>query len=119
MIMTHIERSALLPYPADKLFDLVNDVLAYPQYMDGCVGATILMQDESTMEAALELRKGGITQRFTTRNKLHKPQKIVMELLEGPFDSLQGEWTFKALATDACKVSLDLHFQVKSDSPTG
>jgi len=111
--MAHIERSALLPYSVDKLFDLVNDVEAYPQYMDGCVNATVLSQSETTMEARLELRKGGISQSFATRNRLEKPQKIFMELLDGPFETLRGEWTFKALASDACKVSLHLQFQTQ------
>ena len=115
--MIRIERSALLPYSAEKLFDLVNDVSAYPQYMDGCVNAIVLSHSESVMEARLELRKGGISQRFATRNQLEKPHKIVMELLEGPFDSLHGEWTFKTLAQDACKVSLHLQFQAQKSSP--
>jgi len=114
--MTRIERSALLPYSAEKLFDLVNDVRAYPQYMEGCVGATVMMENETIMEAQLELRKGGISQRFATRNRLEKPQKIFMELLDGPFETLQGEWTFKTLASDACKVSLYLQFQMQQDS---
>lgn len=111
--MIRIERSALLPYSAEKLFDLVNDVSAYPQYMDGCVNAVVLSHSEAVMEAQLELRKGGISQRFATRNQLVKPHKIVMELLDGPFDSLHGEWTFKTLAQDACKVSLHLQFQTQ------
>jgi ribosome-associated toxin RatA of RatAB toxin-antitoxin module len=115
--MIRIERSALLPYSAEKLFDLVNDVRSYPQYMDGCVNAIVLNHSETIMEAQLELRKGGISQRFATRNQLLKPHKIVMELLEGPFDTLHGEWIFKTLAQDACKVSLQLQFQTKQSSP--
>lgn len=114
--MTRIERSALLPYSAEKLFELVNDVSSYPQYMDGCVNAIVLAHSETSMEAQLELRKGGISQRFATRNRLEKPHKIVMELIDGPFDSLHGEWTFQRLAQDACKVSLYLQFQVQQNS---
>lgn len=114
--MNRIERSALLPYSAEKLFDLVNDVSSYPQYMDGCVNAIVLSHSETMMEAQLELRKGGISQRFATRNQLQKPHKIVMELLEGPFDTLHGEWTFKMLAQDACKVSLYLQFKTQQNS---
>jgi ribosome-associated toxin RatA of RatAB toxin-antitoxin module len=114
--MIRIERSALLPYSAEKLFDLVNDVTRYPHYMDGCVNAIILSQSETSMEARLELRKGGINQSFATRNQLERPHRIVMELLEGPFDTLHGEWSFKTLARDACKVNLLLQFQAQQDS---
>jgi len=114
--MPRIERSALLPYSAERLFDLVNNVSAYPQYMEGCVGATILSFDHTVMEARLDLRKGGISQSFATRNRLEKPERIVMELLDGPFEQLNGEWLFRSLARDACKVSLQLEFQVRRDA---
>lgn len=111
--MIRIQRSALLPYSNEKIFTLVNDIAAYPEYMDGCVGATILSSTDDTLEARLELRKGGITQSFSTRNTLEKPQKIIMSLLEGPFETFHGEWNFKALASEACKVSLDIHFHIQ------
>ncbi len=111
---THIERSALLPYSAEQLFELVNDVEAYPQYMDGCVAAQVLSSDEGGMEARLELKKGGISQSFATRNHWEEHSQIVMELLEGPFESLHGVWNFNALASDACKVSLDLRFTMNN-----
>ena len=66
--MTQINRSALLAYPVEQIYDLVNDIAMYPQYLDGCVGARIISQDESTMVARLDLSKKGIRQSFTTRN---------------------------------------------------
>jgi ribosome-associated toxin RatA of RatAB toxin-antitoxin module len=112
MPITRIAKTALLPYPAEQLFDLINDIEAYPQYMDGCVGATILHADADTVEARLQLSRSGITQSFATRNRLQRPQTIDMALLEGPFKSLSGRWQFNALAPEACKVSLDLQFEL-------
>ena len=43
--MTAIHRSALLPHSARQLFELVNDVESYPQYMDGCVAASVLRHE--------------------------------------------------------------------------
>jgi ribosome-associated toxin RatA of RatAB toxin-antitoxin module len=108
--MTHLTRSALLPYPAAAMFDLVNDIEAYPRYMEGCVGAQILFRDENVMEARLELSKGGIRQAFTTRNTLNPPDSIDMKLVEGPFSSFGGKWTFQQLNENACKVTFDLQF---------
>jgi ribosome-associated toxin RatA of RatAB toxin-antitoxin module len=65
--MTIIQRSALLPYPAERLFELVNDIEAYPRYMDGCVGARVMRRDEDVIEARLDLARGGIAQSFLTR----------------------------------------------------
>ncbi|MCB1616777.1 MAG: type II toxin-antitoxin system RatA family toxin [Pseudomonadales bacterium] len=112
--MTRIERSALLPYSAQRLFELVDDIETYPQYMEGCIAATIIGRGDDWVEARLELKKAGISQSFATRNRLQHPEKIVMELVDGPFSSFQGEWAFKHLAENACKVSLDLKFELDS-----
>ncbi len=112
MPITHIAKSALLPYAADNLFDLVNDITAYPQYMEGCVGAHIVHTQGDVIEARLDLARAGIEQSFVTRNRLMRPHSIVMELVEGPFRTLNGHWQFKALAPSACKVSLDLQFEI-------
>ena len=37
-----------------------------------------------------------------------------MQLLDGPFDELQGEWRFETLGENAAKVYLDLEFSFKS-----
>jgi ribosome-associated toxin RatA of RatAB toxin-antitoxin module len=112
--VTAIHRSALLPHSARQIYELVNDVEAYPQYMDGCVGARVLCSDVSRMEARLDLARGGIAQSFTTRNELQPYERITLALAEGPFEQFGGAWRFHALADDACKVSLDLEFSVRS-----
>lgn len=112
MPVTRIAKTALLPYPAEQLFDLVNDIESYPQYMEGCVAARVLLAEADRVEARLELSRNGITQAFATRNRLQRPQAIEMALLEGPFRSLTGRWQFDALAPEACKVSLDLRFEL-------
>jgi ribosome-associated toxin RatA of RatAB toxin-antitoxin module len=72
--MAHINRSALLPYPAQAMYDLVNDIEAYPKYMEGCVGATILRRDTDVIEARLDLARGAIRYSFSTRNHLDAPK---------------------------------------------
>ncbi len=107
---TRIQRSALLPYPAQALFDLVNDVASYPQFLPWCRASEVLEVSETHMLASLEVAKGSIGQRFVTRNVLQPGQRIEMNLQEGPFTSLNGVWEFKALGDKACKISLDLTF---------
>ena len=113
--MTSIHRSALLPYSAEQLYALVNDVEAYPQYMDGCVGAQVISCDVNRMEARLDLARGGISQSFTTLNELKPFESIRLTLREGPFEHFDGAWRFSALAAEACKVSLDLEFHVRGN----
>jgi ribosome-associated toxin RatA of RatAB toxin-antitoxin module len=110
--MTEIRRSALLPYSASIIYQLINDIEAYPQYMDGCVGAEVLVRDEQAMEARLDLAKAGIKLSFITRNQLKPNRSVSLQLLDGPFDDFGGEWTLLALGDEACKVSLHLHFSL-------
>ncbi len=112
--MTLINRSALLPYAAGQLFELVNDIESYPQYMDGCVGAEVLRREDDLIEARLDLARGGIRQSFCTRNTLVVSEQITLELLEGPFEYFGGSWDFRALGDSACKVSLNLEFTINN-----
>lgn len=91
---THIQRSALLPYPAQALYDLVNDVASYPQFLPWCSSAEVLESSETHMRASLNIAKGGLSQRFVTRNTLVPGQSIEMNLEEGPFNQLHGVWVF-------------------------
>jgi ribosome-associated toxin RatA of RatAB toxin-antitoxin module len=107
---TRILRSALLPYPAQTLYDLVNDVARYPEFLPWCSATEVLEASDVQMLARLVIAKGGLSQRFITRNQLVSGQRIEMGLVEGPFSQLNGVWEFKALGDKACKISLDLSF---------
>lgn len=109
--MIQIRRSALVRYSPDQMFDLVNDVEAYPRRFTWCAGAQILAQDETTMTARLEVRVAGLTQGFTTRNTLQRPERIDMALVDGPFRTLSGGWTFAALGESGCKAAFGLDFE--------
>ena len=112
--MAHIHRTALLPYSDAQMYALVNDVAAYPKYMDGCVETLIHAQSDTAMEATLKLEKRGIKMQFTTLNQLDAPKTIVMALKDGPFDQFEGRWFFQYLRDDACKVVLDLQFSMSN-----
>ena len=113
--MAHsVSRSALVNYSAQQMFDLVNDIEAYPQFMDGCVGAKVLKREGDWLEARLELSKAGVSQSFVTRNQLQAPESMSMTLVDGPFKYLKGCWRFTALNETACKVSFDLEFELQS-----
>ncbi|WP_296057315.1 type II toxin-antitoxin system RatA family toxin [uncultured Amphritea sp.] len=108
--MTQVDRSALVLHTAEQMFDLVNDVESYPQFLPWCSGTTLIESTDETMQASLRVAKAGLKYSFTTRNELKRPGMIRIELVEGPFSSLSGLWTFKPLSDEACKVSLSLQF---------
>lgn len=109
--MPAVHRSALVPFSAAKMYDLVNDVEQYPQFLPGCDGARVLEQQEQLMVASLLVSKAGVKQWFTTRNELTKDNAISMNLQDGPFKRLTGGWRFTELAENACKIELELEFE--------
>lgn len=110
--MSHIERTALVHYSAPEMYQLVNDIGSYADFLPWCRSSDVLESSENEMVGRVEIAKGVLNKTFTTRNALTLNHQIDMALLDGPFKQLQGYWKFDALKTDnACKVSLVLDFE--------
>ena len=109
--MPQISRTALVPYSAEQMYQLVNDVNAYPDFLPGCTGSRVLESGPTQMTAAVDVSKAGISKTFTTRNTLTDNQSILMHLVDGPFKKLIGGWKFTPLSQDACKIEFHLDFE--------
>ena len=99
-----------MPYSARIMFEIVNDVAAYPEFLPWCAESRILTQTESSMEASILMKKAGVNHWFTTKNTIDKNKSIKMTLINGPFKQLDGEWKFTEFEPGASKIELDLHF---------
>ena len=109
--MPQIKKTALVMYSAQEMFDLVNDVNNYREFLPHCSDSKIIKQSEGHMTASVEISKVGIKKWFTTENTLTAPGSIDMTLVDGPFKKLAGGWKFIALDEQACKVELQLDFE--------
>jgi ribosome-associated toxin RatA of RatAB toxin-antitoxin module len=112
--MTTISQSALLPYSAEVMFSLVNDIESYPLFMHGCLGAEVISATANEVIAKLELGKAGFRYAFTTRNHLRPPDSIEMTLVEGPFKKFSAQWTFVPLTETASKTCLEMQFEFRA-----
>jgi ribosome-associated toxin RatA of RatAB toxin-antitoxin module len=108
--MHKVHRSVLVPHSANQMFDLVADVEKYPEFMPWCGGASVQTQDDGGMRASITISFAGMRQTFTTRNTHVYPDRITLELVDGPFSMLHGTWDFQALSPDACKVLFTLEY---------
>ena len=97
-------------YSARQMFDLVNDVESYPEFLPWCSSTTLLSRTGDKVCAELEVARMGVNQKFVTCNRMVPGKHMDIELVEGPFKHLRGGWEFKALQEDACKVELELDF---------
>ena len=106
-----VKRSARVPYTTEQMFDLVNDVESYPQFLHWCRAARVESIQGNTVEATLEIGVLGFHQSFRTRNTLQRPERIGIDLVSGPFRRLRGEWRFDAVQGET-DISLTLTFEV-------
>ena len=116
--MPTVQRNARVPYSAKQMFDLVNDIEKYPEFLHWCTGARIDSRQGNTVEATLDIAVLGFQRSFRTRNALRSPDRIGLELVTGPFRRLRGEWRFNDRPDGGADVSLSLVFEV-NPSPFG
>ncbi len=109
--MPSILRQAYVPYGAHKMYQLVNAVEYYSEFLPFCRDAKVVSSSESEIVATLWLDAGPIASSFTTRNLLQKDTQVIMVLEDGPFSHLHGEWNFTQLGEDGSKVEFELDFE--------
>jgi ribosome-associated toxin RatA of RatAB toxin-antitoxin module len=112
--MQVVERSAIVTFTPAQMFALVNDVARYPEFLPWCVGARVEEISETERLAAVKVARGVLRTEFTTRNTLHRDAQILMELVDGPFRDLTGQWRFEAIGERGSRVYFRLAFEFKN-----
>lgn len=120
--MKQVKRSALVGVTAQRMFELINDVESYPQFVPGCAAARVISRGEGEVVAALDIRKGLLRTSFTTRNTLRDGDSVHMALVEGPFRSLTGVWKLLPICAPdgeplGCRVELEVNFELSAAIP--
>ncbi|HVF62927.1 MAG TPA: type II toxin-antitoxin system RatA family toxin [Casimicrobiaceae bacterium] len=109
--MQRVTKSVLVPYAAQEMFALVDDVEAYPKFLPWCGGARVLETRPDGKIARIDIDYHGVKAHFTTDNVNQRPERIIITLKDGPFRHLHGEWRFRALAENASKVEFELAYE--------
>ncbi len=104
-------RSALVARPPELVYQIVEDVERYPEFVPGCSEAKILERHAGEVIARLVVKRGPLRTDFTTRNRFEPGRSIHMDLVEGPFRTLEGKWTFLPVASNGCRIEFALRFQ--------
>ena len=111
--MREVARSALIPFSAEQAFSVVADVESYSTFLPWCAESQVILIEGNRLVGKLTLAKSGIRQSFVTENHLEPSSWMTMNLVDGPFNSLEGGWHFEPLGVDGVKVSLKLSFELK------
>ncbi|OGB06470.1 MAG: ubiquinone-binding protein [Burkholderiales bacterium RIFCSPHIGHO2_12_FULL_69_20] len=109
-----VRRSALVPQPATRLFDLIEAAEHYPRFLPWCADAQIVSRDDQLVSADLRVCWHGMNFDLRTRNPKQRPGYMAIHLERGPFRRFEGEWRLTELASDACKVNFALDYEFDS-----
>jgi ribosome-associated toxin RatA of RatAB toxin-antitoxin module len=109
-----VNRSALIAHDAQTMFMIVADIEGYPAFLPWCRRAIVHERRDTYVRATLGIDFHGMRQEFTTANRNTPNERIDIELIDGPFRSLVGQWRFTPLAQTACKVELELAYEFAS-----
>lgn len=112
--MKTVKKSVLIWYSPQEMYLLVTGVKHYPEFLPWCDQARVVSSDDAGMTAEVGIAFSGIRQTFTTRNVHLADRQVRIELVNGPFSHLDGEWDFLPLgdgAQRACKVELTLRYK--------
>ena len=123
--MREVRRSALVPYTAQQMYALVNDVARYPDFLPWCPATRVLAESADSISATVEIGRAGVRLAVTTRNSIRPGERIDMRLVEGPLQSFEGSWRFLPIlaapaatgavpAVRGCRIELTVQFEFGS-----
>ncbi len=112
MAPRRLQKVVVVPWTAEAMFDLVADVPRYPEFVPGCVGSSVVVEGPGVVRARLDIARGPVRTTFTTRNRLERPHRLAMDLVEGLPRRLEGVWTFVPDDEGSTRVGLDLVFEI-------
>lgn len=114
MSVKTVEKSVFVLHSAEHMFDLVNTVEDYPQFLPWCSRTEIIGREEGMLEAVVHMDYMHVRQSFATRNHNTRPTEMRMDLLKGPFKSLCGIWRFTPIDDLGCKIEFSLQYEFAS-----
>jgi ribosome-associated toxin RatA of RatAB toxin-antitoxin module len=112
--MKNIARSAIVEHSALEMYELVENIEAYPEFLQWCRAAVVHERLPGRTRATLTVGVGSISHSFTTRNDNRPGEAIAMHLENGPFRRFEGLWRFTALAPDASRIEFSLEYEFSS-----
>ena len=90
----HTEKKHL-PYSPEQLFDLVADVSRYDEFLPWVVAVRVRSSSPAETVADLVVGFHAFKERFTSRVVKERPNKILVDYVEGPLKYLHNTWRFR------------------------
>ena len=117
--MPRIIRTAILDAPVTRAYKIVSDVERYPEFLPGCERVTILEPVHEQILIRVDVSWSGFSDSFVTKNRSIINETIQMDLSAGPFNSLNGVWSFSPIGESGSRVGLELNYELKGIAKLG
>ena len=115
---TTVHRVRHLP---EKMFDIVADIRAYPEFVPMCTNMRVRSETErhgqKILIADMSVGYKAINETFTSQVVLNKEEmEIRTKYLEGPFRYLHNSWKFRHCDADSagCDIEFYIDYEFKS-----
>tara|TARA_B100000941_G_scaffold158728_1_gene112796 strand:+ start:231 stop:677 length:447 start_codon:yes stop_codon:yes gene_type:complete len=112
--MNIINQSEDINVDVTLIFELINNVDKYSDFLPWCSNSIILDNSSSEMTAEIEITGKPIKWAFKTKNTYKKNKIINIQLVDGPFKNLEGYWKFNIIDKHNTNVSLFLEYEFDS-----
>ncbi|HEX5393617.1 MAG TPA: type II toxin-antitoxin system RatA family toxin [Rhodocyclaceae bacterium] len=109
--MAVVEKTVLIENTPGQMFDLVDAVEDYPQFLPWCGGTDLHERTSTRTVATLHINYHGLKSHFSTENDKEYPGWMKIRLRQGPLKHMDGMWRFIPLGDVACKIEFRLQYE--------
>jgi ribosome-associated toxin RatA of RatAB toxin-antitoxin module/CRP-like cAMP-binding protein len=106
-----VRRSLLMPYPAESMFDIIEQAEHYPEFIPWCIEALILERTDEIVAGRLTMKVAGLKLTLETRNPKRRPEWLSLRMVRGPLSRFEGEWRLTPLNAQACRIEFTLTYE--------
>jgi coenzyme Q-binding protein COQ10 len=112
--MPGIHETRILPYSAERMFDLVADVGSYGEFLPWVVATRVRSNDDTVMVADMLVGFKSLREKFTSRVEKRRPEEIRVHYVDGPLRDLDNRWLFRPLGKERCEIDFSVDFTFRN-----
>lgn len=112
--MPGIRETRRMAWSCDQMFDLVADVARYEEFLPWVVATRIKSDSESEMIADMLVGFKAIREKFTSRVRKHRPDRIDVHYIDGPLRDLDNSWVFRPVEGGGCELDFRVDFTFRN-----
>lgn len=110
--MPGIRETRRMAWSCEQMFDLVADVARYDEFLPWVVATRIKSDSESEMIADMLVGFKAIREKFTSRVRKHRPDRLDVHYIDGPLRDLENSWVFRPVVGPGNENWCELDFRV-------